>query len=500
MSFLKLSLPAGMVRPNTVYEAAGRWYSGVLVRWFQGLMMPEGGWTARTTTPCTGKARALFTWRDNVGLRYIGVGTHSKLYALTQTMSAPVDITPAGFTTGRADATTGGGYGVGLYGSGTYGTPRVDNVSVQDASVWTLDNWGERLVGCMSDDGKLYEWALDIATPTVAAAISGAPTSNQGLVVTPEYILMALGAGGNPRKIQWCDQETNTSWTPSATNQAGDYILQSRGRLMCGRRIRGGTMLFCDTDVHFASYIGLPYVYGIERIGENCGIISRNAVAVADSRAIWMSQNGFYAFDGSVQPVDCDVYDAVFGDLNLTQRSKITCTQNAAFNEVRWDFPSSASTENDTYVVYNYAEGHWRVGSLSTQGRLCGNDRGVFSNPIMADASGYLYDHETGYSYGALTPYAESGPVELGNGDNIMRARRLIADEKTVGDVTMSFKVRDWPGDSEATYGPYTLTNPVTVRFSGRQVRLVVTGDELASWRVGTPRLDLQEGGKRRAA
>lgn len=495
MNLIPLALPPGMVRRGTVYETKGRWYTGNLVRWNSGRMMPIGGWTARTTTPCSGKARAMLTWRDNIGLRYIAVGTHTKLYALTQTMAAPVDITPAGFTTGRADAVTGGGYGVGTYGSGTYGTPRVDNVSVQDASMWTLDVWGERLVGCMSDDGKLYEWALDISTPTVAAVISGAPTACQGLVVTPEYFLFALGAGGNPRKVQWCDQQDNTTWTPTATNQAGDYIIQSAGRLMCGRRVRGGTLLFTDTDTHFANYLGPPFVYGIERIGDNCGIISRGAVAVADSRAMWMSPAGFFAFDGSgVNPVACEVYDAVFSNINVTQRSKVTATLNSAYSEIRWEYPSAASTENDSYVTYNYDEDHWTLGSMT---RLAGADRGVFNSPIMTDSDGYLYDHETGYSYGGATPYAESGPIELGNGEQRMRVRRLIADEATEGQVTATFKIRDWPNDSETTYGPYTINNPTTTRFSGRNVRLRIDGNASASWRWGAPRLDVHAGGAR---
>jgi hypothetical protein len=108
-----------------------------------------------------------------------------------------------------------------------------------------------------------------------------------------------------------------------------------------------------------------------------------------------------------------------------------------------------------------------------------------------------VYDHETGYSYGGDTPYAESGPYELGDGEQIMRARRLIADEGTAGDVSVSFITRDWPNDSETTYGPYTIDNPTSIRFAARQARIKVTGVASASWRWGIPRVDVLEGGKR---
>ena len=130
--------------------------------------------------------------------------------------------------------------------------------------------------------------------------------------------------------------------------------------------------------------------------------------------------------------------------------------------------------------------------------RTAGQQRGIYSNPIMADSSGYIYDHETGASRDGDYPTIRSGPYELGEGDRIVRARRLIADEKTAGDVQVSFLTRDWPNDTETTYGPYTIANPVSVRFAARQARMVVefiTSAQNARW--GVPRVDVMQGGKR---
>lgn len=494
MALVKVELPPGYSRQGTLYQTPGRWYDGNFVRWYQGSMQPIGGWTARYASTLTGKPRALHAWRSNDLTRFLACGTHSKLYAATVSLTAMVDITPVGFTAGRADATATAGYGTGLYGAGLYGTPRTDSVSIQDASVWTLDNFGQYLVGCMSDDGKAYEWRLDTGTPTVAATISGAPTGNAALIVTPENFLMLLGAGGNPRKVQWSDQGDNTTWTPTATNQAGDYTIQSNGRLMCARKVRGQTLIFTDADLHLASYIGFPYIYSITRVGENCGVISRQGAAAVDARCFWMGLSGFYMWDGSsVIPLSCDVYDAVFGDLNATQRSKVTAGVNSKFSEVWWAFPSADSTENDTVVTYNYLENHWELHAF-TAGRTAIIDRGVFSNPIMADSNGYLYDHESGTTWDS-TPYAESGPQEIGVGDSIARVKRAIFDEDTQGDVEISFKVRDWPNLTETTYGPYASGNPVSVRFAGRQVRQRVEFQGAGKW--GAPRFEVIPGGKR---
>lgn len=500
MALTALDLPQGVSRKGTLYQTKGRWYDSDLVRGHEGNLGPIGGWTQRITSAMTGSARAMVVWKDNTAsIRYIGIGTHSKLYAATQSLSAMVDITPVGFTSGLADATSGAGYGVGNYGAGTYGTPRVDNVSVQDASMWTLDIFGQYLVGVMSDDGKLYEWQLDISTPTKAAIVTNAPTSNQACVVTEQGFLVALGAGGNPRKVQWSDQGVNTTWTPSATNQAGSYTLQSQSRLMCGKRVRGGTLLFTENDVHMMTYIGLPYVHRIDRVGDNCGIISRGAVAVSDARAMWMSQSGFYAWDGSgVQAVPCEIYDYVFGDMNTTQCSKFWAMTNAQQSEAFFFWCSASSTEIDRCAAFNFDDGTWWLHPSLT--RTCGADRGgVFNNPLMATSTGYVYDHETGYSWGT-TPYIESGPIEMGDGEFAMRARRLIMDEKTTSDAYAYFKVRDWPNSTETTYGPYSGSNPIALRFAARALRMKVSFVTAAASRWGPPKLHLLPAGKRLAA
>ena len=492
----KLQFPPGMFRVGTAYQSAGRWYRGRNVRWRNdGLVWalePIGGWVQRTTVAMTGKVRAALAFVDNDNLRWQIYGTEQKLYALTQTSDTPVDITPSGFTAGDADATAGAGYGIGPYGESTYGTPRVDNATYQEASMWTLDNFGEIPYGIMAGDSVLYKWALDTGTPAIAVA--GAPTGS-AVVVTPERFIFVLGADGDNRKVRWADQESDSDWTAGATDQAGDIILETQGKLMCGKRIRGGTLIWTDMDAHLATYIAQPFIYRFDRLGENCGIISRGAAAVADARAMWMGNGRFYAFDGSIREMNCEVAEGVFGDFNATQKSKVTAHHEPKFSEVWWKYPSSASTEVDRAVVYNYEGDFWIIEEDFS--RLSAISRGIFDNPLMVDASGYVWDHETGAAYESNTPYAESGPIELGNGDNRMRVRRFIADEATAGDVNVSFKTRDWPNDTETTYGPYAPDNPTTSRFSGRQVRIRVEGDQSVSWRWGIPRLDLMQGGKR---
>jgi hypothetical protein len=491
--YIPLKLPPGIYRNGTEYQAAGRWYDANLVRWYENTLRPMGGWRKRSASQMTGLCRGFITWRDNTANRWIAAGTQSKLYAMNEGGTLK-EITPSGITAGIADATLKTGYGYSTYGSFAYGVARPDLGGLIPATTWSLDTWGEYLVACSSADGKLYEWQLGFTTPTLAAVITNAPTGNKALLVTAERILFALGAGGNPRKVQWCDQEDNTVWTPLATNQAGDYELATPGSLLAGKRVKGVNLLFTDVDVHTASYIGAPFVYGFEKAGSGCGLISAQAVAAIDTAAIWMSKSGFWTYDGYVKPLPSDVSDYVFSNINYNQASKVYAVHNSQFGEIWWYYPSSGSNENDSYVTYNYRENHWNIGSLA---RTAGTDAGVFTNPLLVSSDGYIYEHEVGFAYDSASVYAESGPVQLGNGDNLMSVRQVVPDEQTLGEAVVSFKTRNYPTGAQSTFGPYTAANPTDVRFMARQVNVKVTGAVLADWRIGVMRLDAVASGKR---
>lgn len=328
----------------------------------------------------------------------------------------------------------------------------------------------------------------------VADVIPNAPANNLGLIVTEERFLFALGAGGNPRKVQWSDREDRELWTPAATNEAGDLELQTSGQIMQALRTRGQTLILTDIDAHTATYQGPPFVYGFERVGSACGTISRKAAAAVDQGVFWMGLGSFFVYSGgAVQEVPCEVVDYVFTDINSSYRSHIWAVSNAQHSEIWWFYPSSAALECDRYVSYNYLENHWSIGTLS---RTAGVDRGVFTAPIWLDATGQAYNHETGTAYHGSDIFAESGPISIGVGDNVAVCTKLIPDEKTQGQVTATFKTRFHPNDVERSYGPYTMANPTDVRFTGRQVRMRIDGTA-TDWRVGVPRLDMKPGGLR---
>lgn len=508
MPRLELNLPPGVVRVGTELQTAGHWYDSDLVRWVDGVLQPIGGWRALTggagptALVVTGAARGAHAWLDNSAAPLMAIGTHLKLYIYNG--AALFDITPTSgygagpygsgsyglarpFVTGRADTTSYLGYGVGPYGRGVYGRARAVAGGTTRATTWALANFGQILLAVSSDDGRLLEWTNDtgIAATAVVASAGTVPMNNASLVVTDERFCVLLGAGGDPRKVAWSDSEDYTNWEITATTQAGEYILDTVGSLRCASKARKQTILHTDCDVHVMEYVEPPLVYGFRRVGEGCGIISPRAAGVGGDTVYWMSDGAFWTYGGNVRPLSCSVGDFVFGDINRSQKEKIHAEVLPEFTEIRWYYPSAASVEIDSYVAFNWSENVWSVGSLC---RLCGVPKGVFQTPVMVDADGALHAHESGTSYGTSTPYARSGPVEIGDAGRTYTLNSMVPDEKTAGEVDVTFYGRIWPNGPEIERGPYSPANPTSIRVTGRQIAVKVEGT--ASWRIGRFRFD----------
>lgn len=498
MARFPISLPPGVFLQGTALQSKGRYIDALYVRWYGLMLGPILGWTRKGSSTLSGLARAAIGWVDNDKNAWIGVGTHLKVYVLNR-LGAAFDITPSAWVPGYADATASGGYGSGPYGAGTYGTPRADTATaITPATQLSLDTWGADLVFVSPVDRRICEWV----SPTVAtpgALVANSPSCD-AIVATENRFLFALGTDlgtDDPRAFSWCDQENDTLWIPSSTNQAGSYTLQTTGELMCGKRVSGGTLLITTQDGWIIRYIGGVLVHSRDRVGDACGAISRQCMAnFGAGQCVWMSVGlTFWQWNGGdIVPVPCDVQDYIRQDINLVQISKVVATVNAANFEIEWRYCSASSNEIDRCVVWNYKDLWWNVGRVA---RTCGIDSvgNNITNPVLIASDGKIYNHEVGFAYDGVAPYATSAPIELGNGDNIMWVMGCYPDDGgAAGDVSLSFTGRRDADDAGTAYGPYTLTAKTDMRFSAGQIEMTTTGVSASAWRSGSMKLDLEKG------
>jgi len=478
---LTLNLRQGIYKNGTPYSRRTRWGDGNLVRWHDGSIRPIGGWLRRQNSSGVDIAtliadssleavRDIYSWRDNTQTQHVVFGSNLKLKHLSAS-GAITDITYAGYAAinSSKNASVQAGYGQNPYGVGAYGT--VNNLIGQapiPPDRWYFSNFGEILLTGVRRNGGVY--AVDPSTLT-PVNIGAAPSPVQDLCVTEQRQVFTVGANGEPRRVQVSDVEDYNEWTPAIDNQVVDRVIPGTGKLLRCIQVLRQVLLLGENDAYTATYIGPPYVYGVNLVGEKCGPLCAEAVATTDKFAVWWGDRNFWLYDGSIQSINCDVIDFLHDDLDPIQVSKTQAFTVSDFSEIWWLYQSVGSTtgEVDKYVAWDYKDNHWIVGSLD---RTAGVGKGVTTSPIMVSSDGYIYNHEQDLVFPMGDVYVTSGPIDIAQGEVNVAVSAIYPDTQEVNDVTFELLARQFPNDVEYTYGPYAYANPVMTRALGRSIRL----------------------------
>ena len=426
-----------------------------------------------------------------------------------------------------------------------------------DPGLWVLDNYGTKLIALIYN-GKCFEWyaAAAAAVNNRATVLANAPTASRHVLVsTPDRHLVFFGtettigtsSTQDDMYIRFSSQESinaTDSYTVKANNTAGTQRLADGSKIMGAIKGRDAIYVWTDTALFLMKFVGQPFTFSFEQVGTNCGLLGKNANIEVDGTAYWMSENGFFAYDGQLKSVPCLVEDTVYDDINTTARDLVNCGLNNLFGEISWFYCTNASDAVNRVVTYNYLDSTikrpiWTTGTLP---RAAWQDSAVFAKPHATyynpsdnasydvtgntDGSTIYYKQETGTDQvnagGTVTAVIgtiTSGDFDItqksargggqivgmpdlrGDGEFIMRISRFIPDFiSQTGNTKISFTTRDYPHSTPTTTN-YTIDNTTTkkdTRLRARSIAMTVaniTSNE--DWKLGTFRLDIHPGGRR---
>jgi len=324
----------------------------------------------------------------------------------------------------------------------------------------------------------------------------------------------------NPLLIRWSDQEDAYDWRPRSTNQAGDIQLSQGTEIVTAVQSRQEILVFTDSSLYSLQYVGAPVVWGSQLVGSNMSVASSKAVAYANGVAYWMGKEKFYKYDGTVQPLRCDVRKYVFDDLDKGQYEQVFAGTLEEYHEIWWFYCDSQRVAPNKYVVYNYLEDIWYIGSMN---RSAWYDSPINDFPLAATDTYNLVEHENGNDDGQgstsspINAYITSGRFGIESGDSFTFVDKLIPDMSFVGSdsnnpsVDFTILTGDEPGaldhasvggDSEKEVQVLTTvdnyTDIVNIRMRGRDMALKIASDSLGTrWQLGTPRLNMRPDGRR---
>jgi hypothetical protein len=390
--------------------------------------------------------------------------------------------------------------------------------------------------------------AGNVGTPTVTgiynayiSLIVDVPLEQNFIMVsdTSRFVL-AFGVNDygsviqDPMLIRWSNQEDLYNWTPDATNQAGYIRLSHGSKIVTAVQTRQEIVVLTDASIYSLQYLGPPYVWRSQLLGDNVSISGSNTATLASGVVYWMGVDKFYMYDGRVQTLNCDLRRYIFSDINMQQKEQFFASTNEGFNEVWWfycsitgpDGTGTATNPNtivDKYVVYNYLEKIWYYGTMQ---RTAWIDSGLRDYPEAATYYNNLVDQEYGLNANdngtdsAINAYISSSEFDIGDGHNFGFVWRILPDltfdnstaapDGSLPQVTMTLYglsnsgsgVTSDAGAAVQKSNSYVITEEFTgqvfTRFRGRQIIFQIGSNQLnTSWQLGAPRIDIRPDGRR---
>ena len=424
---------------------------------------------------------------------------------------------------------------------------------ILEPGLWSLSNFSDTLVATIAN-GKTFTWDSSIAarlstrasTTTSGFQTTNNPTATRITLISPTTRhLIHLGtettigdtATQDDMFIRFSSGENINEYTPLATNSAGTQRIQDGTKIVGALVAKENILIWTNNALYTMKFVGAPFTFGFEQVGTNCGLIGKNAAVEIDGVAYWMSNNGFFAFDGTVNSLPCSVEDYVFDDVDTTKGQQVNAGLNNLFTEVVWWYPTAGSEFNNRSVSYNYGEakqpplGTWTTNTNTNFNRTTWmdtliypqpyatsyNSTGTGTFPTVVGQSGLgnttYFAQETGTdqvnpdgSTTALESFIQSFSFSLQpqQSEVFLAMRRFLPNFKVLtGNNQVTLSVKDFPADDDVAtaLSPFTInstTTKVDTRARGRYANLKLANTAAGeSWRFGTFQVDIQPDGRR---
>ena len=425
-----------------------------------------------------------------------------------------------------------------------------------EPGLWSLNSFGEVLVATILN-GKTFTWnagganatGVRASTTTSGFETTNNPTATRTTLISPTTrhlihfgteITIGTPATQDDMFIRFSADESINEYTIQATNTAGSQRLQDGTKIVGALVAKENILVWTDNALYTMKFVGAPFTFGFEQVGTNCGLIGQNAAIEIDGVAYWMSNNGFFSFDGTVNSLPCSVEDYVYDDIDTTKGQQIAAGINNLFTEVTWWYPTSSSNFNNRSVIYNYGAkappgemGNWYSNTNTNFNRTTWIDSLVYPKPYSTSyntsntgtfpviigetglGQSVFFEHEIGTdqinpdgSTTALLSFIQSYNFALqtdqGIGEYFLAMRRFLPNFKVLtGNNQVTISVSDYPSEDAVatTLSPFTITSSTTkvdTRARGRYANVKIENTSTGeAWRFGTFQADLQPDGRR---
>ena len=291
------------------------------------------------STAADNRIRGIFPAKDNSSNIKLFAGDAGKLYLFDDSDS------------GLDDVSDTGGY------------------SLQSEDYWRFVQFGSRVIAVGGINVATQQFV--VGTDSAFSALSGCPKAKFVANVRDFVMTAHIDESGTttPYRVRWSAINDATSWT-IGTNQADSQDIADAGEIT---GLVGGeyATILLERAIVRATYVGTPLIFQCDKVETPRGCQYPGSVANVGHTVFYLSNDGFYAFDGQQStPIGAEKVNRWFFDEFDAQNSeRLSCAVDPKNQVVMWSFVSNNATavEPDKVLIYNYALQRWSYGEFETE-------------------------------------------------------------------------------------------------------------------------------------
>ena len=173
--------------------------------------------------------------------------------------------------------------------------------------------------------------------------------------------------GNKPYRVRWSAINDHTSWAVDPTTQADFQDIADMGNVT---GVVGGeyATILLEKGIVRGSYIGSPLIFQFDKVETNRGCKVPNSVCNVGHNVFYLSDDGFYMFDGqSSKAIGAEKVNKFFlDDFNSGFSQNMSASADPLNQIVVWSYPSRESINGtpDKLLIYSYTLDRWSTAEV----------------------------------------------------------------------------------------------------------------------------------------
>lgn len=228
---------------------------------------------------------------------------------------------------------------------------------------WEFVNWGNTVIGV--NGFADYPQQISLGAANFADLNIGIKAKH--ICTMKDFVVLGniSDSAANVYRVRWSAINNPTSFTPNITTLSDYQDLPSEGGPI--QKIVGGeySVIFQKRSIWRMLFVGIPLIFQFDRVHNLIGAYAPQAVSRYQNLVFFLSEDGFYSFDGNdLDPIGRGKVDQFFfADLSTTHSQRINSAIDPTNKLIMWAYPSNSTIGGnpDKIICYSWAFKRWSL-------------------------------------------------------------------------------------------------------------------------------------------